>query len=378
MIVKIADNIISPLGYTTQKNFEAVVSGDSRIMCRKGFEELPEEFYGSLFNREEVAQEILKEIGEEKELTFFEKLCVCSAKKAIDKAGIDASDENVVFVLSTTKGNVAYLTEAYEDSRCYIGGSAERIASYFNNPNTPVVVSNACISGVSAQITAVRLLLSGKYTTAVVTGCDVLSRFIVSGFQSFKALSSQPCRPFDKDRTGLNLGEAAGTIILQSRETADINEWHYVSSSVHNDANHISGPSRTGEGSYRVLRDITAALDKNSIAFINVHGTSTAYNDEMESIAIHRAGLDSLPVTGLKGNYGHTLGAAGIIETILSMKAAEHGVILPTKGYEKQGTTYAVNVSPEVRQTDKTVFLKIMSGFGGTNAGICYEKGGKV
>jgi 3-oxoacyl-[acyl-carrier-protein] synthase-1 len=96
----------------------------------------------------------------------------------------------------------------------------------------------------------------------------------------------------------------------------------------------------------------------------------------MESIAIHRIGLDAVPVNGLKGYYGHTLGAAGIIETILSMKAIDNEVVLPTKGFETSGTTYCLNISNRSRKSDKTTFIKILSGFGGSNAGIAWQKGG--
>ena len=98
----------------------------------------------------------------------------------------------------------------------------------------------------------------------------------------------------------------------------------------------------------------------------------------MESIAIHRAGLDDVCVNGLKGYYGHTLGAAGIIETILSMKAIDNGVVLATRGFESTGTSYTLNISNQVRETSKTAFIKILSGFGGSNAGISYRKGGKA
>ncbi len=262
------------------------------------------------------------------------------------------------------------------DSRCLIGSSAARVAQFFGNENTPIIASNACISGVCAQIAAVRALLAGRYRIAVVIGADVLSKFIVSGFQSFKALSPENCRPYDKLRQGLNLGEAAGTVILKSELHESEGAWRYVSSSVHNDANHISGPSRTGEGAYRVLRDIVGMTGLEELAFVSTHGTASNYNDEMESVAIHRAGLDAIPVTGLKGFYGHTLGAAGIIETILAMKAIDAGVVLPTRGYSVQGTTFRLNLSADFRTTDKKEFIKILSGFGGSNAGIAYRKGG--
>lgn len=376
MITKIADNIISPLGGTTEENFRAVLDGKSMLRdCGTAFG-VHEPFCASLLDRNELERQFDRELDQGTDLTFFEKLCILSAKRAIEQCDISPADPDVLFILSTTKGNVDCLAGSLTDERCYLAESARKVAEYFGNTNPATVVSNACISGVCAQITAIRSLLGGKYRYAVVTGADLLSRFIVSGFQSFKALSPAPCKPYDKDRIGLNLGEAAGTIILQSSSTVDNEGWQFVTCSNHNDANHISGPSRTGEGSFRVLNDILRHISPDEIGFVNAHGTSTAYNDEMESIALHRAGLDDMPVNGLKGYFGHTLGAAGIIETILSMKAIDNGVVLATRGFETPGTSCAINISNRTRRTDRQAFIKILSGFGGSNAGIAYRKGG--
>lgn len=378
MISKLADNIISPLGTTTEANFSAVLNGESRLLLQEDGFSLPEPFCASVFDRQEILDIFDQTFGKANNLTFFEKLCILSVQKAIDECGISPADKEVVFVLSTTKGNVHCLEESTEDNRCYLWESANKVGNWFGNNNAPIVVSNACVSGVCAQIAAVRELLSGTYRYAVVIGCDILSKFIVSGFQSFKALSQDKCKPYDSARCGLNLGEAVGTIILEAKTSPNGESWSYVSSSIHNDANHISGPSRTGEGLYRVLNDIVQEIDTDQLGFVNVHGTSTAYNDEMESIALSRAKLDQVPINGLKGYYGHTLGAAGIIETILSMKAIEKGVVLATKGFENIGTTHNVNISNQTRRTDKKMFIKILSGFGGSNAGIAYQKGGEL
>ena len=376
-IEKIADNIVSPLGLSTSENLNSILGGKSMLTAHQEEFGLPQPFVGSIFNREVMNMEFNKNIIGSDKFTFFENLCILTASYAIKEAQIDPSQKEVVFVLSTTKGNVGCLENSEPDSNCYLAESALKIASYFNNPNTPIVVSNACISGVCAQISAIRLLLSQKYKTAVVIGCDVLSKFIISGFQSFKALSDNLCKPYDQNRQGLNLGEASATIILQRNQNPESDNWYYLNSSIHNDANHISGPSRTGEGSYRVLKDITKEIPFEEIAFINVHGTATPYNDEMESIAIHRAEMDEIPINALKGYYGHTLGAAGVLETILSMKAADKGIIIATKGFDIIGTSYSVNISSKQRDTDKRTIIKILSGFGGTNAGIAYRKGGE-
>ena len=376
MIVKIADNIVSPLGVSTDENFESVLAGKSMLKVHGEVFGVPEPFCGSLFDRRALSKLMAKDISDVQGLSFLEQICVYSACKAIKACNLSAKEHNVVIVISTTKGNVEYLAENRMDERCYLADTANKIALYFGNTNPPIVVSNACISGVCAQIAAVRELLSGSYKYAVVIGCDVLSRFIISGFQSFKALSGKRCKPYDREREGLNLGEACGTIILERTNQLNSDTWNYVASSIHNDANHISGPSRTGEGSYRVLSDLMKSVEKADLSFINAHGTATAYNDEMESIAIDRAGLSEVPVNGLKGIYGHTLGAAGIIETILSMKAVDRGIVLPTIGYEERGTSCLLNVSGTPRPTDKKSFFKILSGFGGSNAGIAYQKGG--
>lgn len=377
--IKIAGhNIISPLGLTSQENLEAILDGRTELKTYDTLFGTKEPVCASLLNRnrQNFFQVSVKGDTCGNKYTFFEKLCISSISSSLKDTQINPSAADVLFILSTTKGNVEYLNADLEDERCFLHESAKKITAYFNNPNTPIVVSNACISGVCAQILAARELESGNFKTAIIVGCDVLSRFIVSGFQSFKAVSSAPCKPFDKERSGLNLGEAAGTIVLQVTAEINAGDWMYSAGSIHNDANHISGPSRIGEGAYRVLKDLLEEVEKEDIAFVNVHGTATAYNDEMESIALHRAALEDVPVSGLKGFFGHTLGAAGIIETILSLKAIDNGIILPTKGFESSGTSYSLDISAKARPTDKKSFIKILSGFGGTNAGVVYQKNG--
>jgi 3-oxoacyl-[acyl-carrier-protein] synthase-1 len=306
--------------------------------------------------------------------TFFEKMLLTSSIQAVRKAGIDPSSDRVLFIISTTKGNVSLLdrdVKGFPQERVLLGKSASMVSRYFGNPNSPVVVCNACISGVCAQIEAMRALQSGRYDYAVVTGADEQSPFIISGFLSFKALTDTPCRPFDKDRTGLNLGECAATVVLKASD-APACGWVLEGGAIRNDANHISGPSRTGEGSYLALMEVLRKCGREGLAFVNVHGTATAYNDEMESIALYRAGLIDVPVTGLKGYYGHTMGAAGIMESILSMYAVQDGTVLATRGYAEQGVTYPVNVSPENRPAHGNRFIKLLSGFGGCNAALSY------
>lgn len=299
--------------------------------------------------------------------TLFESLCIRSARRAIDDSGIDATNKRCVFILSSTKGDIWTPSAT----------TARRIACALGNKTTPIVISLACTSGVAAQLTAYRLLETGKYDTAVVSGADVLIEFVVSGFQCVHAVSENVCRPFDKNRDGLNVGEAVGTIVLSTQPNTT-NTWCLVGGAIHNDANHISGPSRTAEGAFRCITDCLTLCQHNGItddlACISVHGTATNYNDEMESIAIHRAGLDNLYVSALKGYWGHTMGAAGVVETIVTMATLDDGWIPAVKGFEEQGTTYAIGVSNQERTTDKHTFIKLLSGFGGVNAAVVWTK----
>lgn len=350
----LADNINETLAAVKEKR-----SALSLLSTIRG-QKLMQPVMGALIQNHDV-------IGD---YTFFESLCIQSARKAIKLAKADVRSSRCVFVLSSTKGDIWNPTAE----------TARRIANAFDNNTTPIVVSLACASGVSAQLTAFRLLESGVYDTVVVIGCDVLIEFVVSGFQCVHAVSENPCRPFDIKRDGLNLGEAVGTMVLgiQLQAFHSSTFWQLRGGSIHNDANHISGPSKTAEGALRCLQDCIKILPNSDpmgdLACISVHGTATNYNDEMEAVAIHRAGLDAVPVSALKGYWGHTMGAAGVVETILTMRAIDQGWIPAVLGFEEQGTTFAVNVSNQVRTTDKHSFIKLLSGFGGVNAALVWTK----
>jgi len=381
LIVKEGDNLLTPLGLTTAETYHAVKAGQSALRLYEGVWGLPEPFVASLLDRETIGQALLEHYAadEVETFTFFEKIAILSVSRALETTAVDPGSDRVQFFLSTTKGNVAlleqenrYRTDVLPDY------SAQRICDFFHNPNPPIVVSNACTSGLCAQIAAMRALQSGRCDHAIVIGADQQSKFIVSGFQSFKALSPLPCQPFDRDRTGLNLGEAAATVIYTRRPIDEIgpHTWIAYRGAIRNDANHISGPSRTGEGCYRALRTVMQDISSDELAFLNVHGTATPYNDEMEAIAIDRAGLADIPVNGLKGYFGHTMGAAGLLETLLSMQAIEDHTILGTRGYAHCGVSRPLHLSATHATTHRKSFIKLLSGFGGCNAALLFRQGG--
>jgi 3-oxoacyl-[acyl-carrier-protein] synthase I len=371
-IFVVADNVFTPLGKTTAENFENLKESISAVKEHSDKAISPQPFYAALFDRDEA---FLKD----KNYTKFEALLIASIADALDQSDIDISGKNTVLIISSTKGNISLLeTEKYGPElkeRISLSAPAKFVAGHFGFVNPPVIVSNACVSGVIAIITGMRLLRTGQYENAVIAGADVISEFILSGFQSFQALSAGICKPFDKDRNGLNLGEGAGTIILSTNQKYAGNT-RVLGGGVSNDANHISGPSRTGEElSYAINRATKdAAVAVNDIDFISAHGTATVYNDEMEANAIALSGLSSIPLNSLKANYGHTLGAAGLIESIVSVRSLQEDIVLPTLGFEENGVTKPLNVFKSVLNAKTQNFLKTASGFGGCNAAVVFGK----
>lgn len=362
MATIIGDNILSPLGFTTDENYQAVRLGKTALRHYDSVVGIPFPFTASLFSKDQT--NFLKIEG----LTKFESLAYQSIIEAI-KDIPEVVSNNTVLILSSTKGNVALLKKSENiENVTDLGKAAKKISEKLGLTRSPIVVSNACISGVAAIILASRLVDLEKVEYAIVCGVDEQSPFIISGFESLKALSETECRPFDIERLGLNLGEAAATIVLSKNSKKS--DWQINDGVIRNDGFHITSPSPKGEGAFQTLTGILNGIPSEEIALINAHGTATMYNDQMESKAISRAGLSDVPANALKGFYGHTMGAAGVLETILTMHSINEGVVLPTRNFEELGVSGKVNLSATERYTNKKKFVKMISGFGGCNASI--------
>lgn len=358
---------------TTAENLSAVRDGRSGLRRYENPWGLPFAVCASLLS-EEQNRSISQECANV-DTTRFESMVLHSVKEALSHTKIDISSPRVLFILSTTKGNVELLDgKAPVGEDVFPGSTAYKIANVLGIVSEPIVVSNACISGVAAQALALDLLDSGAYDYAVVAGADFQGAFIVSGFNCLKALSEDPCRPFDLERMGLNLGEAAATMVFASdRIVPATDHWTLRKGAMRNDAFHITNPSPRGEGCFNALESVMRGEDAEKLAMIGAHGTATMYNDQMESVAIERAGLEHVPVSALKGYFGHTMGAAGLLETILTMKAVSDGWIPGSLGFEECGVSGKVNVCGKHMPTEKTSFVKLMSGFGGCNGALLYD-----
>ncbi len=369
--------IISPLGYTSLDNFNAVV--DQKTAVKPIDIEGLNQPLAATFNRE-LLDSIFKEHGISEKFTFLEKLMILSLKKMWVNQQLEITSKTLLIV-ATTKGNIDVLDQQsrfyHQPERAYLSVLAKQIAKYFEFDNDPVVLSNACISGSLAIAIAKDLISRNVYEDVVIVAGDLVTKFVLSGFQSFQALSDELCKPYSINRKGINLGEAVASMWLSKNKplTAEL-PIHVLGGASRNDANHISGPSRTGEGLFLSANAAfqEAKIPKKSIDFIAAHGTATLYNDEMEAIAFNRLGLEDTPMHSLKANYGHTLGAAGLLETILGIESLKHNTLLPSKGFDSLGVTQAVNVVKEPVAKDLQCFLKTSSGFGGCNAAIILKK----
>jgi 3-oxoacyl-[acyl-carrier-protein] synthase-1 len=376
----VSDNILSPLGATTTENFARLGKAVSGIKLHDDAAMSAAPFYASLFDPGADIAAFGDPSGADlAPYTKFEQLLIASIGEALQNSGIDPGNNNTVLILSSTKGNISLLETVEFDpalkERIALYSSAKWVAGYFGFANPAIVTSNACISGIVALLTGMRLIQSGWYENAVIAGADIISKFVLSGFQAFQAISPEPCKPFDESRSGISLGEGAATLIL-SAHPGNGKGIRISGGAVSNDANHLSAPSRTGEelcfAIEKTLKD--AGLSAADIDFISAHGTATQYNDEMEAKAITLAGLAAVPLNSLKGYYGHTLGAAGLIESIISIRSLEENLVLPTLGFGRMGVSQPLNICTELLSAPLKNCLKTASGFGGCNAAIAFSK----
>jgi len=371
----VADTIISPLGFSSEENIEKIRKNQTGIKEINDTTIWSEPFFGAVIENELLSkawQDVSSDVG----YTKLEKMMLLSVSKLLQKnPALDISKCGII--ISTTKGNIDAIDKNKEGTKAYLSSIAQTIQRYFKLPKTPVVLSNACISGALAIAIGKRMLQSGIYDDVIIVGGDLLSEFTLSGFFSFQAVSPSPCKPFCKKRTGISLGEAAASVWLSIHENSNKTTAIQVTGDASaNDANHISGPSRTGEGLYisidKALKE--SKLSSNQIDYISAHGTATPFNDEMEAIAFNRIGLEDIPVNSLKGYYGHTLGASALIESIIAKHNLMNNELFASIGFEELGVSQYINVIKENKPQQLKRVLKTASGFGGCNVALIIEK----
>ena len=383
-----ASNTITSLGFSTAEHVKQIKAGRIGISIYPGGNLSPTPVPLSLIDNRQLLdlfREYLRKRKPDLQLDLFtrsEMLHILSISDVLKSSGVNIQDARTLIILSTLKGNMDLLEKnrlpAIEPDRVYLWKWGELLGSFFDTPNKPLVVSSACISGSLAILIGSRLIKAGTYDHVIVAGGDIITEFAVSGFQSFQSLSPKPCKPFDAARDGLSLGEGCGTIVLsRNHSLCGIPEKIIVAGgSCTNDAHHISGPLRTGEGLYvairRALREVS--LDPLDIDYISAHGTGTDQYDETEAKALSWAGLERIPANSFKGYFGHTLGAAGIVESALAIASMRSNELFRSAGFENPGTSEQINILTDHIAKEVNYCLKTAAGFGGCNAAVVFKK----
>ena len=297
------------------------------------------------------------------------------------------SPDRIGLVLSTTKANIEALERLSDGRACSDAARrhlqpdllATDLATEQGAHGPVQTVSVACVSGLIALMQGAKMIQRGLADAALVVGVDHLSAFVVAGFTALKAIDPEGCRPFDRDRCGLSPGEAGAAIVLARGDLVDnptvlIGGWGSS-----NDANHMTGPSRDGSGLAQAIRAALGSANQSpaDVDYINVHGTGTPYNDAMEAAALRAVfGESGPPVSGLKGMLGHTLGAAGVVETIACVLAMQEKVLPGTPRLGHPAELMPPNLLKEPRPAKAlNRVLKLNTGFGGVNGALILQHG---
>jgi 3-oxoacyl-(acyl-carrier-protein) synthase len=340
--------------------------------------------------------ELQQFVGLPHEVTRTAMLGMYAAKEAVKNSGISNLKKwRTGLISATTVGGMDrtenFYKEFIHDSavgrlRDVIhhgcGQSTELIADTLSINGFVSTINTACSSSVNSIIYGSRLIREGMLDIVVAGGTDALTRFTINGFNSLMILDHQPCRPFDAGRSGLNLGEGAGFIVLVSDKVIakeKLNSLCVISGYANtNDAYHQTASSPEGRGSYAAMKQALQRSDllPSQIDYINLHGTGTVNNDQSEGTAIHRLFGNEYPsVSSTKSFTGHTLGACGGIEAVFSVLALHHGCVFPNLRFEQPMPE--TNIRPVVAFQAGLTINHVMSnsfGFGGNCSSIIFSK----
>lgn len=292
--------------------------------------------------------------------------------------------EDAVCLLATTLGEIEYLERAGLDKEAAAESCPskllEKVEKMLYLKQSGMVVSAACASSSVAVAEGAGRIEEGEIEAALVIACDGVTEFLYAGFSSLLALDPAKSRPFDRDRDGLSVGEAAGWLLLMSRDRA-VREGRKILGEVcgwgiNNDANHMTGPSRDGSGLAKAIQLSLeqAGVERKNIASISAHGTGTVYNDSMEMKAFKKVFSNARPVYSVKGGIGHTMAAAGLIEILIALKTLEEQKVPPTVGLQNVDEEAQGWVSSECQAAAGPYTLSTNSGFGGVNAALLLKR----
>ena len=319
-----------------------------------------------------------------------------AAREALAQAGLEwrdlAGDQSGV-VIGSTAGNALHFMEDYAALKNPPGGGplpltaltdffncnpAEALARKHGLKGPALTVGNACCSGADAIGLGLELIASGRCRRVLAGGADALSLVPYIGFRRLMIYAGEPCRPFDRKRRGLNLGEGAALLLLESAEAASkrgaaplarLSAYGAAS-----DAHHLTAPHPEAAGLRSAIRKALAraGLTAAELAFVNAHGTATPDNDRIEALAI-KSELPDLPLWAVKGSTGHTLGAAGALEAALTVIALREGQLPKSQGFAEEDPELRLSPTTALQPLKKRAAVSLSLGFGGVNSALVIE-----
>lgn len=385
MAVVVASSVISPAGSSPSELWERCHQGNS--LSQHGLAAISNETVLHLLD-----QLKRRELYSCDPYYFRNHIITLAAlERCLAEANWSLTDEDGL-ILGTTTGAISCWEPAFLDFHRQKMGQQELakhliyqrpsyfiedIANYFNFNGQRVVLSTACSASTQALEMATNWLKLGRVKRCIVGGVDFLSQLTTRGFDSLKLVSKEQCRPFDQERTGIHLSEAAAFVALQLKGDGDI---HLKSVSSSLDAYHMTRPHPEGEGCYQsICKSLAEAnLNKSDIDWIHSHGTGSLANDLAEAKAIVRAfGRETPLITSTKSIHAHTLGASGVFEAVIDRECLKRQSILPNH--------FLKNIDPKIEGNFATLsnykktkkiknILKTTVGFGGTNAAFIMSK----
>ena len=386
--------IISSIGNNVEANYHALVNGKTGISTIENFETVHKDVIkvGEIkLTNQQLAQQL--GLASHNNFSRTAMLGAIAAQQAVEQAGIKNINEYRTGLISATSVGGMDMTEKYyyeyfenEDCRKYInshdgGDSTHKIAEHLGLKGLVTTVSTACSSAANAIMMGARLIQSGQLDRVIVGGTDALAKFTINGFKTLMILSDTYNTPFDHNRKGLNLGEAAAFLVLESDDVVQKENKKvlaYVSGFGNaNDAYHQTASSENGEGAFLAMQKALkiANLKPSDIDYINAHGTATPNNDLSEGRAILRIFEKNVPeFSSTKAFTGHTLAAAAAIEAVYSVLALQNNIIFPNLNFKTPMEEF--DLVPQTTLKEKTLHYVLSNsfGFGGNCSTVIFSK----
>ncbi|NMM47887.1 beta-ketoacyl-[acyl-carrier-protein] synthase family protein [Marinigracilibium pacificum] len=386
--------IISALGTNVDENFNSLKAGDSGVKKSK--------YLKSEYSNTKVCGEVnLSNEQLRKEIGYTANDINCrttllglhAVSEAVNSSNLENSHlKGAMFMNGTSVGGMV-LTEQYfkeykegkpgdykdifKSHDC--GYSTEIIANKFNICGGTVTISTACSSSANTIMQGARYINAGRTDVVIAGGTDALSKFTINGFNSLKILDDNPCKPFDINRKGLNLGEAAAYLVLESEDHARSRGANIIGEVIGygnaNDAHHQTASSPEGNGAKLAMSKALKMAENIDIDYINAHGTGTENNDSSESAAIEGIFGENVPnFSTTKAYTGHTLGAAGAVEAVISLLSIKNDLIFPCLRIEEP---LLIGSSKPIVELTSHVVNTVLSnslGFGGNCTTLIFNK----